>query len=132
MSFISLMIFDISSFPLILIVLILYYSQKRPFHTRADPVYTSHKTSGWVPRVMASSMVGSKANYSTQPLLTNEPVVSVDWLHANLRVPDLKVLAIACICCVLLLHFFPVWLFRNYVISFMIKCLCYSIILKII
>ncbi|OAY48666.1 thiosulfate/3-mercaptopyruvate sulfurtransferase 1, mitochondrial isoform X2 [Manihot esculenta] len=65
---------------------------KRSFHLLADPVYTSYKTSGWVPRVMASSVVGSKANFSTHSLSTNEPVVSVDWLHENLRKPDMKVL----------------------------------------
>ncbi|XP_012087371.1 thiosulfate/3-mercaptopyruvate sulfurtransferase 1, mitochondrial isoform X2 [Jatropha curcas] len=64
----------------------------RPFHVQADPLYTSHRTSGWVSRVMASSVVGTKANFSTQSLSTNEPVVSVDWLHANLREPDMKVL----------------------------------------
>jgi thiosulfate/3-mercaptopyruvate sulfurtransferase len=41
---------------------------------------------------MASSVVGRRANFSTQSLSTNEPVVSVDWLHANLKDPDLKVL----------------------------------------
>ncbi|XP_021651115.1 thiosulfate/3-mercaptopyruvate sulfurtransferase 1, mitochondrial isoform X2 [Hevea brasiliensis] len=64
----------------------------RPFHMRAGPSHTSYKTSDCVPRVIASSMVGSKANFSTRSLSTNEPVVSVDWLHANLREPDMKVL----------------------------------------
>ncbi|XP_010243916.1 PREDICTED: thiosulfate/3-mercaptopyruvate sulfurtransferase 1, mitochondrial-like [Nelumbo nucifera] len=41
---------------------------------------------------MASSISGSKAAFSTQSVSTKEPVVSVDWLHANLRVPDVKVL----------------------------------------
>ncbi|KAK4753107.1 hypothetical protein SAY87_021905 [Trapa incisa] len=39
--------------------------------------------------VMASSAV---SNFSTQSASTNEPVVSADWLHSNLREPDLKVL----------------------------------------
>ncbi|KAF2309296.1 hypothetical protein GH714_001538 [Hevea brasiliensis] len=65
---------------------------KRPFHIRADPVYASYKTSGRAPRVMASSVIGSKALFSAQSLSTNEPVVSVDWLHANLTEPDMKVL----------------------------------------
>ncbi|XP_043806204.1 thiosulfate/3-mercaptopyruvate sulfurtransferase 1, mitochondrial isoform X2 [Manihot esculenta] len=64
----------------------------KPFRLQADPVYTSCKTSGWAPRVMASSVVGLKAHFSTQSFPTNEPVVSVDWLHANLREPDVKVL----------------------------------------
>ncbi|CAK7355428.1 unnamed protein product [Dovyalis caffra] len=65
---------------------------RRPFQQRADPFHTSYKTSKWVPCVMASSVVGTRANFSTQSLSTNEPVVSVDWLHANLREPDMKLL----------------------------------------
>ncbi|KAG7955236.1 hypothetical protein I3843_11G060200 [Carya illinoinensis] len=45
-----------------------------------------------IPCVMASSMLGRRANFSTLSLSTNEPVVSIDWLHANLKEPDLKVL----------------------------------------
>nr|TKS12478.1 thiosulfate sulfurtransferase family protein [Populus alba] len=41
---------------------------------------------------MASSVVGTRPNFPTQSLSMNEPVVSVDWLHANLREPNLKVL----------------------------------------
>ncbi|KAL6206105.1 hypothetical protein ACLB2K_023354 [Fragaria x ananassa] len=40
---------------------------------------------------MASTVAGVKADFSTQSASTNEPVVSVDWLHANLKEPDLKV-----------------------------------------
>ncbi|CAN1157871.1 Thiosulfate/3-mercaptopyruvate sulfurtransferase 1, mitochondrial [Linum perenne] len=39
-----------------------------------------------------ASTLGWKATFSTQLLSTSEPVVSVDWLHSNLRAPDLKVL----------------------------------------
>lgn len=60
-------------------------------HLRADPAYTKYKASGWVPRVMASSVAGARAEFTTQSVSTNEPVVSVDWLHANLKEPDLKV-----------------------------------------
>lgn len=42
---------------------------------------------------MASSSFGTRAFYSTLTVSTNEPVVSVDWLHANLKEPDLKVQA---------------------------------------
>lgn len=49
-----------------------------------------YKASGFV--CLASLAVGSRASFSTQSLSTNEPVVSVDWLHANLKGPDLKVL----------------------------------------
>ncbi|KAG2679640.1 hypothetical protein I3760_11G059500 [Carya illinoinensis] len=45
-----------------------------------------------IPCFMASSMLGRRANFSTLSLSTNEPVVSADWLHANLKEPDLKVL----------------------------------------
>ncbi|XWS10360.1 hypothetical protein CRYUN_Cryun39dG0070600 [Craigia yunnanensis] len=41
---------------------------------------------------MASSAIETRINFSTQSLSTNDPVISVDWLHANLREPDLKVL----------------------------------------
>jgi len=41
---------------------------------------------------MASSSVGRRAAYSTQSVSTNEPVVSVDWLYDNLKMPDIKVL----------------------------------------
>ncbi|KAK6123876.1 hypothetical protein DH2020_042367 [Rehmannia glutinosa] len=41
---------------------------------------------------MSSAEVASPALFSMQSLSTDEPVVSVDWLHANLREPDVKVL----------------------------------------
>ncbi|KAA8523432.1 hypothetical protein F0562_009855 [Nyssa sinensis] len=41
---------------------------------------------------MASSAVGSKVSFSAQSVSTNEPVVSVDWLHATLPEPGVKVL----------------------------------------
>ncbi|KAJ6419656.1 hypothetical protein OIU84_029721, partial [Salix udensis] len=56
---------------------------ERTFQQRDDPFHPSYKTSQWV---------GTRANFSTQSLSLNEPVVSVDWLHANLQEPDLKVL----------------------------------------
>ncbi|CAN1157872.1 Thiosulfate/3-mercaptopyruvate sulfurtransferase 1, mitochondrial [Linum perenne] len=56
-----------------------------------NPTRTSYKTSSLIPRAMASTL-GWKATFSTQLLSTSEPVVSVDWLHSNLRAPDLKVL----------------------------------------
>ncbi|XP_065619537.1 thiosulfate/3-mercaptopyruvate sulfurtransferase 1, mitochondrial isoform X2 [Quercus suber] len=65
---------------------------KRQFQFQSSPSYTAYKASSRVPCVMASSVVGRRANFSTQTLSTNEPVVSVDWLHANLKEPDLKVL----------------------------------------
>uniref|UniRef100_A0A7N2LIE0 Uncharacterized protein n=1 Tax=Quercus lobata TaxID=97700 RepID=A0A7N2LIE0_QUELO len=72
---------------------------KRQFHFQSSPSYTAYKASSRVPCVMVSSVVGRRANFSTQTLSTNEPVVSVDWLHANLKEPDLKVPAWACSYC---------------------------------
>uniref|UniRef100_A0A5B6YS79 Sulfurtransferase n=1 Tax=Davidia involucrata TaxID=16924 RepID=A0A5B6YS79_DAVIN len=68
------------------------FFNKRQFHFRAAPAYLTHKTSGFVSCHMASSVAGSKVSFSTQSISTNEPVVSVDWLHANLREPEMKVL----------------------------------------
>ncbi|KAG5546890.1 hypothetical protein RHGRI_018901 [Rhododendron griersonianum] len=62
---------------------------KRPSHFCASPAYLVYKTSGLVS--CAASFVGSKASISTQSMSSNEPVVSVDWLHANLKEPDMKV-----------------------------------------
>lgn len=80
---------------LICVSFVSLYFQGRLFHPRADPFHTSYQTSQWIPRVMASSVVGTRPNFSTQSLSMNEPVVSVDWLHANLREPNLKVPAIS-------------------------------------
>ncbi|CAA7056738.1 unnamed protein product [Microthlaspi erraticum] len=54
--------------------------------------YSTYKSATYVGRVMASTGVGSKAGYSTSSVSTNEPVVSVDWLHSHLRDADIKVL----------------------------------------
>lgn len=45
---------------------------------------------------MASAVFQTRANYTAQSASTSEPVVSVDWLHANLREPNMKVSALAC------------------------------------
>ncbi|GAV73506.1 Rhodanese domain-containing protein [Cephalotus follicularis] len=66
--------------------------QKRPYRVQANPAYTAYKALRRGPSIMASSLVGISADYSTQALSTNEPVVSVDWLHAKLREPGMKVL----------------------------------------
>lgn len=66
------------------------FFNKRPLHLQAAPAYLVYKTSGFVS--CASSLGGSKGSFSTQSMSTNEPVVSVDWLRANLREPDMKVL----------------------------------------
>ncbi|KAB2048855.1 hypothetical protein ES319_A13G138300v1 [Gossypium barbadense] len=65
---------------------------KREFRVQAESYHTTYKASGQPSRLMASAAIETRSNYSTQSLSTNDPVVSVDWLHANLREPDLKVL----------------------------------------
>ncbi|XP_019455759.1 PREDICTED: thiosulfate/3-mercaptopyruvate sulfurtransferase 1, mitochondrial-like isoform X2 [Lupinus angustifolius] len=69
------------------------FFNKQLFCTRAVPAYTAQSTkrTGWAPH-MASSIVGTRATYSTKSASTNEPVVSVDWLYENLKYPDIKVL----------------------------------------
>ncbi|KAL3508252.1 hypothetical protein ACH5RR_027653 [Cinchona calisaya] len=67
------------------------------FLTRPNP---SHPSSAWsyyqkpstVLCRMASSLATSQVSFSNTSLRSTEPVVSVDWLHANLREPDMKVL----------------------------------------
>ncbi|XP_059661871.1 thiosulfate/3-mercaptopyruvate sulfurtransferase 1, mitochondrial-like [Cornus florida] len=65
---------------------------RRPFHLQATSFHLAYKKSGSVFSAMASTGHWPKASFSTQSISTNEPVVSVDWLHANLREPDIKVL----------------------------------------
>lgn len=42
---------------------------------------------------MDSSRSRGIATFATHSVSTNEPVVSIDWLHANLREPNVKVFA---------------------------------------
>ncbi|KAA3452522.1 thiosulfate/3-mercaptopyruvate sulfurtransferase 1, mitochondrial isoform X2 [Gossypium australe] len=65
---------------------------KGEFRVQAESYHTTYKASGQPSRLMASAAIETRSNFSTQSLSTNDPVVSVDWLHANLREPDLKVL----------------------------------------
>ena len=74
-------------------VALFYYLQKRQFRVQADPTYMTYKTSAWPSRFMAFSAIETRTNFSTQSLSTNDPVISVDRLHANLREPDMKVFA---------------------------------------
>ncbi|KAG2323896.1 hypothetical protein Bca52824_006624 [Brassica carinata] len=64
------------------------FSNKRAFSSRLRTTYSAP----YVGRVMASTGVGPKAGYATSSMSTNEPVVSVDWLHSNLKEADIKVL----------------------------------------
>ncbi|GER48108.1 thiosulfate sulfurtransferase [Striga asiatica] len=65
---------------------------KRPFHLWPFSSHSAYKIARCICRSMSSSAVASQASYSLHSLSINEPVVSVDWLHANLREPDVKVL----------------------------------------
>jgi len=65
------------------------YLQKRAFSSQLRSAYPASKSTHFG-RVMASSGSEAKANYA--PISTNEPVVSVDWLHSNLGDADIKVL----------------------------------------
>ncbi|AEE29454.1 Thiosulfate/3-mercaptopyruvate sulfurtransferase 2 [Arabidopsis thaliana] len=62
---------------------------KRAFSSQLRSAYPASKSTHFG-RVMASSGSEAKANYA--PISTNEPVVSVDWLHSNLGDADIKVL----------------------------------------
>lgn len=78
---------------------LLLNSQSSPhlFHTRAFGLgskglgccYTVQRTR-WVRCVVSSTSSGLKS-FCTQAMSTSEPVVSVEWLHANLRQPGIKV-----------------------------------------
>ncbi|GKB68280.1 hypothetical protein Tco_0929692, partial [Tanacetum coccineum] len=63
---------------------------RKPLHSWASPSFTAHRRTTLVRSDMASTVAGLTASFSTQSLSTGEPVISVDWLHANLREPDLK------------------------------------------
>ncbi|KAL1205647.1 Thiosulfate/3-mercaptopyruvate sulfurtransferase 1 [Cardamine amara subsp. amara] len=65
---------------------------RRAFYSQLSSASTAYKSTTWARRAMASIGIGTKASYSTSSISTNEPVVSADWLHSNLREPDLKVL----------------------------------------
>ncbi|CAN6454542.1 unnamed protein product [Victoria cruziana] len=56
------------------------------------PTLLVSATSGSAYCVSVGSAQTCRASYSTQSLTSTEPVVSVDWLHDNLRDPYLKVL----------------------------------------
>ncbi|RDX82507.1 Thiosulfate/3-mercaptopyruvate sulfurtransferase 1, mitochondrial, partial [Mucuna pruriens] len=81
-------------FPLIFVCSFHQIRMKRLSHIPAVPVpaYTAQniKATGWAPCMASTTVRG--ATYSTQSVSTNEPVVSVDWLYENLKVPDIKVL----------------------------------------
>ncbi|CAO2816582.1 unnamed protein product [Amaranthus hypochondriacus] len=74
-----------------------FFLNNQSFHSRAVGSWFKglgccklvHRNS-WFRCVVSSTDSGAKS-YSTETMSTNEPVVSVEWLHANLRQPDIKV-----------------------------------------
>lgn len=54
---------------------------------RAGPRY---KPSGYSSHIMATS----RAGFASKSVSVSEPVVSVDWLHSNLKDPDVKVIPV--------------------------------------
>ncbi|PIA37813.1 hypothetical protein AQUCO_03000387v1 [Aquilegia coerulea] len=63
---------------------------RKAFSPRAHPSLLVSTSFGLVRCIMTSTR--ATADFATQSSSTNEPVVSVDWLHANLKDPDVKVL----------------------------------------
>ncbi|XP_019183172.1 PREDICTED: thiosulfate/3-mercaptopyruvate sulfurtransferase 2 [Ipomoea nil] len=64
----------------------------RPLYSQASFSHLSYQVASSVACRMASSLSGAQISFSPASLTTNEPVVSVDWLHTKLRDPDMKVL----------------------------------------
>ncbi|GMH07941.1 hypothetical protein Nepgr_009781 [Nepenthes gracilis] len=64
---------------------------KIPFYLRSG-CYDSVSGSALGCSAVSPAKVSVNTRFSTHTMSTNEPVVSVDWLHANIRQPDLKVL----------------------------------------
>lgn len=65
---------------------------KRPTQSQFISPHLAYKTSVPISCSMSSAAVASQSSLSMQSLSTNEPVVSVEWLHANIRELDWKVL----------------------------------------
>lgn len=68
-----------------------FWLQKRPFHSWSVSSHLGYKIPRSMSCCMSSAAVASQASFSAQSLSINEPVVSADWLHANLRDPNVKV-----------------------------------------
>ncbi|KAG6423894.1 hypothetical protein SASPL_114300 [Salvia splendens] len=66
-------------------------SAKKPLHSWPVSSHLGYKLPGSI-SCMSSAAAASQATSSAQTLSINDPVVSADWLHANLRSPNVKVL----------------------------------------
>lgn len=67
------------------------FSKKKLFRFQANSAGVYNQTRRFS-SFMASSVAGARAQFSSKNLSTDDPVVSPDWLHSNLKEPDLKVL----------------------------------------
>lgn len=65
---------------------------KRPTQSQFISPHLAYRTSVPISCSMSSAAVASQSSLSMQSLSTNEPVVSVEWLHANIRELNWKVL----------------------------------------
>ncbi|XP_073039343.1 thiosulfate/3-mercaptopyruvate sulfurtransferase 1, mitochondrial-like [Primulina eburnea] len=65
---------------------------KRPTQSQFISHHLAYKNPVSISCSMSSAAVASQSSFSMQSLSTNEPVVSVEWLHANIRELDWKVL----------------------------------------
>ncbi|XP_022149286.1 thiosulfate/3-mercaptopyruvate sulfurtransferase 1, mitochondrial-like [Momordica charantia] len=65
---------------------------KKLFHFQANSASVAYNPTRRIPSIMASSIAGARVQFSSKSLSTDDPVVSADWLHSNLKEPDLKVL----------------------------------------
>ncbi|KAI3680080.1 hypothetical protein L2E82_50817 [Cichorium intybus] len=80
---------NIREYPLLIILT--YSFLKRPLRSWASRIHTVYRRLIIIRSDMGSTMVGSTSSFSTQSMSTSKLVVSVHWLHANLREPDMKV-----------------------------------------
>ncbi|KAI3949444.1 hypothetical protein MKX01_000092 [Papaver californicum] len=70
-----------------------FLNQKNTFHSRSGSSCVVFTTSNLIRcAVDFSRSSRTMATFATESVSTNEPVVSIDWLHANLREPYVKVL----------------------------------------
>jgi len=84
---------------------LLHFSQARPFNSRAVEFSQYKLRTHFVCCIISTTNIEARS-YCKEAMSTNEPVVSVEWLHANLRQPDIKVLSSVDVCSKNALHYF--------------------------
>ncbi|KAG7031002.1 Thiosulfate/3-mercaptopyruvate sulfurtransferase 1, mitochondrial [Cucurbita argyrosperma subsp. argyrosperma] len=65
---------------------------KKLFQFQANSTNVAYNPTRRFSSFMASSVSTHRAQFSSKSFTTDDPVVSPDWLHSNLKQPDLKVL----------------------------------------